>query len=104
MAKTREITMMQMREKLGQYADEVFYTKTPILVTRKNRVIVEIMPPGAAEIIEKQKREESFKVFDRIRNLNKNIPSKKLDKIINEAVREVKKQEIKEMKQKNKNG
>lgn len=97
MPKTREATMMQVREKLGQYADEVYYNRIPLLVKRKNKVIIEIMPPGTSKLLDEQ-RERDFKVFDEVRELNKNIPVRKLDKIINQAVKEVRAEKKKSCK------
>lgn len=99
MLKTREVSMMQVREKLGQYADEVYYNRIPLLVKRKNKVIIEIMPPGTSKLLDDQ-RERDFKIFDEIREMNKNISAIKLDKIINQAVEEVRAEKRKAVKNK----
>ncbi len=82
----RKVTAMKVRDNLGQLLEEVYYRGDEVVIERAGRAMAVLVPVGHYEQFQ-QNRKERFRILDRIRAKAKKIPAKKLDAVLDEAVR-----------------
>ena len=82
----RKVTAMKVRDNLGQLLDEVYYRGDEVVIERAGRAMAVLVPVGRYEQY-RQGRDERFRILERIRARTKKVPPKKLDAMIDEAIR-----------------
>lgn len=94
------LNLRDLRDQLADRVNRVAYAKQPIVVTRHGRPIVAIINMEDYEkVINPRSRfatqltwNEGFRVVDQIRAANKGKGSKKIDKLISQAVKKIRDQ------------
>ncbi len=96
---TQTVSAQDVRNKFAEVLNTAVYGSTNIVITRFNKpqaVIINykeyerLMNPRL-RFTEKE-WEEGFKIFDRLRAKTRNIPPRQVEKAVNEAVEEVRKE------------
>lgn len=82
----RKVAAMKVRDNFGQLLDEVYYRGDQVVIERAGKAMAILVPIGRYEQYQR-KRQERFKILDQIKAKAKKVPAKRLDAMIDEAVR-----------------
>jgi antitoxin (DNA-binding transcriptional repressor) of toxin-antitoxin stability system len=82
----KRVPAMKVRDTLGQLLDEVYYRGDEVVIERAGKAMAILVPVGRYEQYQRERRER-FKILDQIKAKTRGIPSKRLDAMIDEAVR-----------------
>lgn len=93
---TQTVSAQDVRNKFAEVLNTAVYGSTNIVITRFNKPQAVIMSYKEYERLMNPRLrftakewEKGFKVFDRIRAKNKNVPLKEIEKGVEEAIAEV---------------
>lgn len=82
----KKVPAMKVRDNLGQLLDEVYYRGDEVVIERAGKAMAILVPVGRYEQYQRERRGR-FKILDQIKAKTRRIPSKRLDAMIDEAVR-----------------
>lgn len=82
----RKLAAMKVRDNFGQLLDEVYYRGDQVVIERAGKAMAILVPIGRYEQYQRE-RQERFKILDQIKAKAKKVPAKRLDAMIDEAVR-----------------
>lgn len=82
----RKVAAMKVRDNFGQLLDEVYYRGDQVVIERAGKAMAILVPIGRYEQYQRE-RQERFKILDQIKAKAKKVPAKRLDAMIDEAVR-----------------
>jgi prevent-host-death family protein len=82
----KKVPAMKVRDNLGQLLDEVYYRGDEVVIERAGKAMAVLVPVGRYEQYQRERRER-FKILDQIKAKTRRIPAKRLDGMIDEAVR-----------------
>lgn len=82
----KKMPAMKVRDNLGQLLDEVYYRGDEVVIERAGKAMAILVPVGRYEQYQRE-RQERFKILDRVKAKTRRVPAKRLDALIDEAVR-----------------
>ncbi len=82
----KKVPAMKVRDNLGQLLDEVYYRGDEVVIERAGKAMAVLVPVGRYEQYQRERRER-FKILDQIKAKTRRVPAKRLDGMIDEAVR-----------------
>jgi len=82
----KKVPAMKVRDNLGQLLDEVYYRGDEVVIERAGKAMAVLVPVGRYEQYQRERRER-FKILDQIKAKTRRVPAKRLDGMIEEAVR-----------------
>ena len=82
----KKMPAMKVRDNLGQLLDEVYYRGDEVVIERAGKAMAILVPVGRYEQYQRE-RQERFKILDRVKAKTRRLPAKRLDALIDEAVR-----------------
>ena len=96
---TQTVSAQDVRNKFAEVLNTAVYGSTNVVITRFNKPQAVIMNYKEYERLMNPRLrftakewEDGFKIFDRLRTKTRNIPPEQVEKAVNEAVEEVRKE------------
>lgn len=96
---TQTVSAQDVRNRFAEVLNTAVYGSTSIIITRFNKPQAVIMNYKEYERLmnprlrfTEKEWEDGFKIFDRLRAKTRNIPPEQVEKAVNEAVEEVRKE------------
>jgi prevent-host-death family protein len=86
----KELNALKIRKSLGEILEEVYYRGEEYIIKRGKKPMAVLIPVDEFDSFKKQ-REKDMQVFSRIRAKAKAVPSKEVEKDVEEAVKAVRK-------------
>ena len=83
----RTLTAMEARRKFGEMLENV-RRGDEVVIERAGKTMGVLISPERYQMIEKR-RDEFWRMVDQIHEYNKDVPAEEIDRIVDEAVREV---------------
>jgi prevent-host-death family protein len=87
----RRLSAVEARKHLGEILEGVFYRGDEVVIERAGKPMAAVIPPERYRTME-QNRERLLEIIERIHERTKDIPPEELQRDIDEAVREVRRE------------
>lgn len=87
----KTVDTFEVKESLEKLLNEVVYKNDQIIIEKEGKAIAVIISPSEYEVYKKQ-RKKDMEIFNEIRKLNKGTDLEKLENDIQEAIKEIRKQ------------
>jgi len=87
----KTISAMKARQNFGQLLEETFYRGEKFVIKRGNKPMAVLIPINEYEQFKRQ-RNEDFGIYDEIWELNRDIPTREVERDVQEAIDEVRAQ------------
>src|SRR5689334_21139596 len=87
----RRLSAVEARKKLGEILDGVYYRGDEVVIERAGKPLAVVVPAHIYENMERR-REETWKMIEDLRELNKDVPAEVLQAEVDEAIAAVRQQ------------
>ncbi|GFP21438.1 hypothetical protein HKBW3S42_00589 [Candidatus Hakubella thermalkaliphila] len=84
----KRVSTIQVRDKLGEILDQTYYRGDEFVIERKGKALAVIVPFEEYERWQ-LRREESFAIYDRLWEANREFTPEQVEKDVAEAVKAV---------------